>query len=324
MTRAALVLALAGIALATALVAREGAATVFEALAATGAGVVWSSALHAVPMTLNARAWKHLVGGGGRRRTLGFFTWLVWVREAVNGLLPVARVGGEVAAARLMIRRGVPAGPAVASLAGDTTISLATQGLFTLVGLALLAGRGGSGVLARAGGLSLAVAVAVVAILAVVLRRGLFETLGRVARAVAGGRLERLAVGGRRTDRALRAVSRRPRRVLGCAAWQLAGWLAGAGEICVWLVLLGAGFRPYDAVVIEALVQAASSAAFVVPGALGVQEGAFLALGTAVGLPPDVSLALAIFRRARDLIVFVPALLLWQGQEGRSLFAARE
>ncbi len=71
------------------------------------------------------------------------------------------------------------------------------------------------------------------------------------------------------------------------------------------------------------MVQAASSAAFVVPGALGVQEAAFLAAGSAVGLPASVALAAALFRRARDVLVFVPALVAWQAEEGRRLVAAR-
>ena len=45
------------------------------------------------------------------------------------------------------------------------------------------------------------------------------------------------------------------------------------------------------------------------PGALGVQEGGFLVVGGLVGLPPELALALALVRRARDVIIFVPALI---------------
>jgi hypothetical protein len=62
-----------------------------------------------------------------------------------------------------------------------------------------------------------------------------------------------------------------------------------------------------------------SSGAFLVPGALGVQEGSFLILGKVLGLPDEVSLALALVRRARDVLVFGPALALWQLGEGRRL-----
>jgi putative membrane protein len=321
-TRAALVLALAGIALATALVAREGAGAVFAALAAAGAGVVWASALHLVPMVLNARAWQLLLGGGGRGRSLAFFTWLVWVREAVNGLLPVARVGGEVASARLMSRRGIASAPAVASIVADMTVSLATQATFTVAGVALLAGRDRSGSFARAGWASLAAAAIVIALLVGAQRAWGFETLGKAVGRVLGRRFDGLARGGRRTDRALRAVYRSRARVLACAGWQLAGWLAGAAEIWAFLAFAGAPVPITDAIALEALVQAASSAAFVMPAALGVQEAAFAAVGAALGLPPGTALAAALFRRARDVLVFLPALLAWQGDEGRRLLAA--
>lgn len=42
---------------------------------------------------------------------------------------------------------------------------------------------------------------------------------------------------------------------------------------------------------------------------------------TRLGLSPELSLALALTRRARDLIVFLPGLLAWQAQEGRRLLA---
>jgi putative membrane protein len=322
-SRAAALLALAGLAAATALMAHHGFGAVLAAFAAAGVGVLWSSLFHVVAMALNARAWQAVVPRG-RGRSLPFFTWMVWVRESVNGLLPVARVGGEVATARLLVRRGVAAPAAVASLVVDMTLTLATQLVFTLAGVALLARHGPGGPLARTAWLSLGVAVPVVAVLLAVQRSGLFELLGRLARTVAGARFDRLVGGARRLDRAVRAVYRARARVLRCAAWQLAGWAAGAGEIWIFLAFAGARASVWDALAIEAIVQALSSAAFVVPGALGVQEGGFLAVGGAVGLSPDLALALALARRARDVLLFVPALLVWQGQEGRRLLAARE
>jgi hypothetical protein len=35
------------------------------------------------------------------------------------------------------------------------------------------------------------------------------------------------------------------------------------------------------------------------------------------GLPPDIALALSLLKRGRDLTIGVPALLIWQGTEGR-------
>jgi uncharacterized membrane protein YbhN (UPF0104 family) len=121
----------------------------------------------------------------------------------------------------------------------------------------------------------------------------------------------------------VRSVWRRRSRILRCAAWQLAAWIAGAGEIWIVVRFARSQISAADALIVESLVQAASSAAFLVPAALGVQEGAFLVLGGAVGLSPETALGLALSRRARDVIVFAPALLAWQAIEGRAIFGGR-
>jgi putative membrane protein len=319
-TRAVALLGLAGLAVATALVAREGVATVLVAAATAGTGVLWASAFHVVPMALNARAWQLLAGRGGRSRrcSLAFFARLVWVREAVNALLPVARVGGEVASTRLMVRGGIRARVAVASLVVDMTVGLATQAVFTLAGIALLVRRSGGDRLAGQAVVAFGIAAALAALFAAVQRRGLFAMAATVARFLTGGRLAAIVGGAAPLDRAVRMVYRRPRRVVACALWQFAGWAAGAGEIWLALAFLGHPSSLADALLVEALVQGASSIAFAVPGALGVQEGAFVALGATIGLGADTALALALLRRARDLLVFVPGLLVYQAAEGRT------
>jgi uncharacterized membrane protein YbhN (UPF0104 family) len=88
------------------------------------------------------------------------------------------------------------------------------------------------------------------------------------------------------------------------------------------LYFLGHTVSIADAILIDALIHAVSSAAFIVPAAIGVQEGGFLVIGALLGLPPELSLALALARRARDLILYVPGMLVWQIAEGRRLFTA--
>ena len=69
-------------------------------------------------------------------------TAVVWIRESVNGLLPVARLGGEVASYRLLRAEGASAAQAVASLMLDVALSMLSQLAFALLGLALLAAAG--------------------------------------------------------------------------------------------------------------------------------------------------------------------------------------
>jgi hypothetical protein len=70
------------------------------------------------------------------------------------------------------------------------------------------------------------------------------------------------------------------------------------------------------AVAIDSLLYGLRSVAFMVPNALGVQEGGYVLLGGLFGLGPDSALALSLIRRGRDLAIGIPALLVWQLLEG--------
>jgi glycosyltransferase 2 family protein len=75
--------------------------------------------------------------------------------------------------------------------------------------------------------------------------------------------------------------------------------------------------------VIESLLYAARSAAFIVPNAVGVQEGAYVLLGAGLGLTPEMGLALSLLKRGRDLAIGLPPLAAWQLLESSRLWASR-
>ncbi|MGN6452925.1 MAG: hypothetical protein ACTHL7_07660 [Steroidobacteraceae bacterium] len=70
-------------------------------------------------------------------------------------------------------------------------------------------------------------------------------------------------------------------------------------------------------IAIESIVYAIRSAAPFIPNAFGVQEGAYLLLAPLFGLGTDTALAISVLKRARDVAIGVPVLLLWQAAEGR-------
>ena len=315
-------LGLLGLAAASGLVIYEGAEEVLRTFASVGWGLLAIALFHAVPMIANAQAWRELLPGA-RQPQFGFFVWMVWVREAVNAMLPVFRVGGEIVGARLMMMRGIRTRPAVATLVVDMTMSLLSQFLFTMIGLVLLVVHYDDRTLIDDIGLGLAVTVPVLAAFGIVQRVGLFGLFARLLRLFFSAGFERMAGGSAALDSAVRVIYRRPRRAVSCLAWQLLGWLVSSGEIWIALRCFGHPLGILDAVVITAVIEAASSSAFLVPGALGVQEGSFLVIGSLLGLSQEEALALALVRRARDVLVYGPALALWQLGEGRRLIFFR-
>jgi uncharacterized membrane protein YbhN (UPF0104 family) len=89
------------------------------------------------------------------------------------------------------------------------------------------------------------------------------------------------------------------------------------------MAALGQPVTVVDALIIESLGMAIRTAAFPIPGALGVQEGGLIVLGGLLGIDPAVALALALIKRVRELAWGVPGVVLWQAGEGRRLLARR-
>jgi putative membrane protein len=308
-------LALAGVALAAALLAQQDLGEVAALLRTGGAGLVLAALAHVPSMALNAQAWRLLLPRRARP-SLSAMTAVVWVRESVNGLLPVARLGGEVASYRLLRAEGASAPQAVASLLLDVALSMLSQFAFALLGLALLAAAGAS---LGWGGLLLALGagLALAAGFALAQRAGLLGSAAAALNAVAAGRFASLQSQSARMDRATRRLWGARRAVLLCFLWQLAGWVAGALEIWVAARAIGVPLGVGEALAIEAMVQAVASAAFLMPGALGLQEAGFLGVGALLGLDAEAAAALAVARRLRDLLVFLPGLLFWARAERR-------
>ena len=89
-------------------------------------------------------------------------------------------------------------------------------------------------------------------------------------------------------------------------------WSLGALEVWIVLRALGHGVGLGPAFVIESLAMAARSAGFVVPGAVGIQEGGFVLVCGLFGVAPQTALALSVLKRLRELAVGAGALLAWQ------------
>ncbi|MBV8650258.1 MAG: flippase-like domain-containing protein, partial [Alphaproteobacteria bacterium] len=115
----------------------------------------------------------------------------------------------------------------------------------------------------------------------------------------------------------LRAIHRLNGRLVLSFLLHLLAWLVTGVEAWLALRLMGAALGIPVVLTLESLLYAARSLTFVVPAALGVQEGAYVLLGGALGLTPDLALALSLLKRGRDLLLGIPALVTWQLFEAR-------
>jgi glycosyltransferase 2 family protein len=319
---AALGAMLGGLTLVTLLVAHFGFAEVGHAIAAVGwTGVTAVSCLHLVLEATMGIAWWLLLRSRGQVAPWTFM-WGRILRDAGSDVLPLSQIGGFVLGARAVIMRGVGAAVAAASTVVDVTLELGGQILFTALGLAMLLRLRPNSTMTTLLLVGLAAAAAVAALFVVQQQRKV-HFLDRLAERFAHGWIVAIADGTDAVQRQIREIYRDGAGIAGCFTLHFATWIASVFEAWIALHLMGAELGFASVLAIESLLYAVRSVAFLIPNALGIQEGAYILLGAAFGLTPEVALALSLVKRARDLVLGVPALLIWQVSEGRRLWARR-
>jgi uncharacterized membrane protein YbhN (UPF0104 family) len=128
---------------------------------------------------------------------------------------------------------------------------------------------------------------------------------------------------GQSLDEAIRRQYAQRCGVIGCCVWTTTSLILGSGEIWIALYALGLQATPVNALILQSMVLTIRSAMFPVPGALGVQEGGYVVIGTLLGIPGDAAFALSLIARVRELIVGTPGLIAWQVIEARRVLRAR-
>ena len=326
MKRLAWLGALGGLALLTALVVAQGWPAILAAFAHAGWALLLVLPARLLTLALDTRAWRLLLDPFDPGRAAGplFLLWVGAVREAVNRLLPVAGVGGEVVGVRLA-RLRIPDTTALAA-------SVIVEVLLTIVVVYLFCGLGVVLMAQLAAGLGQVWIVGAALLLSLplpllawwLLRHGApFARLERWALRLLGP-LNRFApqLDGVRLDACIRQLFGEYARLARAGGLMLLSYLLGTFETWYALALLGHPVSVPAALAIEALTQATRHASFLVPAGLGVQEAAVLLSGRLAGVGGEVALALALVKRMRELALGVPALLSWQWVEARRLRVA--
>lgn len=305
-----------GVALAVALVGWSGIAPVLAAVAAAGWGTALVTLVRAGETSAAGLAWWFVLPGAGRAR-LGACLLLRWLRESINCLLPVAQVGGDLIGARLLAFRGVEGGAAGASVVADVFVQTVTQFFYTLIGLACLIRAGGDTAIVRGAAIGLAVLGPALVAFFVAQRYGGFKLLELAMLQLAKDPRWAALGGVASLNQRLQDVYRDPVRLGAGLAVHMAAWFLGVFEVWVALRFMGHAVDYREALVIDSLGHAVRGAAFMVPGAVGVQEGGLVALCAVFGVPAPTAIALSLVKRVPEVVLGLPGLVMWQGLEGR-------
>jgi putative membrane protein len=315
-------LALAGLVLGTLLVGSFGFKHVARAVGSAGWGgfvavCLWQFVIF-VPLGLG---WDQLARPRGVHRPL-LFIWGRMVRDASANLLPFSQVGGFVFGARAVMLHGIAWPVATATTIVDITAEFLAELGFVGLGLMILvfaSPRAAHIALPMEIGLGFAIAGIAVFIS---LQRGAGPLVSRIAERIAGRR-----VGGakQRIDALhaeLAALYRAGGRLLASLLLHFVGWLLSGTSDWIAFHAIGVPIAFDDALAIEALLSGVAAMAFLVPVNAGIQEASYAGFGALFGVPAEMSLAVSLIRRARDVAVGIPILLVWQFFEVRRLRAA--
>ena len=316
-------LAAGGAALFTLLLVRQGAPQVIAAFASAGWWIAAVAVYHlAVPLLLDAVAWWALFPKSERLSLWQLF-WMRWIGESISNLIPSAAVGGDVVRARLATITGTPMAAAAASVIVDVTLGVVTQIAFTLLGLVLLVHATGRSGLVGPTLIGAVLGVLAIAGFYVSQRLGMFRFVSVIiTRLVKSKEWSSLVQSGETLDQTVREFYGRRRGVINCCIVTMVSLVGSSGEIYIALAALGLHATFWNAVILQSMAMTVKSAAFPVPGQLGVQESGYLVIGNLLGIPGETAFAISLVARFRDLLVGIPALVFWQVIEGRRFLRA--
>jgi putative membrane protein len=296
-----------------------GFQTVFTGISRAGFwGMGLLCAYSLIVFVILSAAWICLLPRNRRASPSRFYLARL-VRDSIAEITPLSPIVGMFAAARLMAVSGMDASYAAASVTADATTETMAQAAFLALGLALGASHfhNSSGIESLSGIMLAALFLAIPCIAgSIALQKMGADWAQRMI-----GRFLPHAGEGATFRQAIDNIYESRSRLAGAAALHLLGWILSAGGTFIAFRLVGSHISFSDALALEALLCILRSLAAFVPAAIGVQEAGYAALGPMFGASVEMSLAVSLLKRAREIVTGIPALIYWQLAEGRRALA---
>jgi len=305
---------LLGVALLAWLVVSSGVSSILADLGRIGPRLLVVLALELLSDGFNVLGWWFVLPVAARA---GAYGWLYWVRSAGSALSEAtltASLGGE-AAKLLLLRRRMSSAAAAASLLAARLAFSSSKVVFIAAGLAVVLPRL---VVPREASLALLAGFVLVLLgvvtFAAIQARGVGPGTLNVLRharvpvrwiARADGWLQGV-------DVHLRDLYRgRARDLLRAVGAHFCGFACGTLQLLLLMGWLGLPFDPAAALGAEAFAVLIGFVMFVVPGALGVQEGGRVLIFAMLGLPRSAAVAVGLTFRVISLIEIAVRLTAW-------------
>jgi putative membrane protein len=312
-----------GVGVMIGLVAWQGIGEVSDIILASGWPILLVPLAWCPTVVFGTMSW-HLVFPPGKAPIFKDIFMALWMGRAINTLLPVASIGGEVVKARMLILWGYPKAESSASVVVDKTVQVFGVIIWGLIGVTLLIHYSVEQELISAALIGFAVLGAGVAGFVFAQKAGMARAMVNSAHMVTkSDYFENMKGGADKVDQCVRDSYARYGRIAQSVFWRVLALVLQTAEVWVAAYILGYPITIMEAMFLKSMTSTLSDVAFIIPNAYGIQEGAFVVLGAMLGLPPSLMLAISLAIRIRELLVDVPGLVIWQHAEGRHFFKSR-
>lgn len=295
-----------GLLILIALLVWQGVLDVVDLLITSGWQLLWLPLLWVPQFIPATQAWRILFKP---LQQPGFVHALLamWMGRAVNNMLPVATIGGEIVKARLVNFWGTPGINAAASVMVDKVIQALSVALWGLIGVCLLVYLTNNDQLALYAFIGFIILTACAVAFLYVQKAGFLGMLAALCgKLIKTEALEGISFNAREVDATVNDIYAHKRRIAIAVTLRTLALMFQTAEVWLACALLGHPIGVLEAIMLKSLTSTLSDVAFIIPNGYGIQEGAFIMVGTLVGLPTDVALAVSLAIRIHDLI-FDPA-----------------
>ncbi len=315
---------LIGVLILTLLILWQGAADIFSLLFSSGFSLLLLP-LSWIPSYIIANLSWYLLFPTNRLPPFWELLSAFWMGRAINTLLPVATIGGEIAKVRLLILWGKNGIDASASVMVDKTVQALALVPWAIIGTGLLICLAVDNTLIFfiIPGTLLLTAGIIGFIL--VQKAGLFGFFSKfVGKFMGSDARERITVNAQDVDSRIKQIYANKKCFFLSVAWRTLSFIVQSAEVWLACYLLNHPISLADALMLKSLTTIITDIAFIIPNGYGVQESSYLVLGPLIGLTPEFSLVVSLATRVRELIIDLPGLFCWQHIEAKYLLDKRK
>jgi len=310
---------LVGVSLISGIFIWQGIAPVVGQLSEAGWSLLLVCIFVVPEYLLNGQAWRCLFPPS-RRPGIIQSLWATGMGSAVNTLLPVATIGGELVKARVLTLWGFSVVDTVSTVVVDKAVQAVVTGLWALTGVAFLAVLFPGDAMIVSAALAALTLIAGVATFIAIQVYGGFSFVTKIA--VKASKSEKFAEFSTKAsdlDASIREIYFQRGRFVLSVLTRLTLRIVLVGELILAAHLMGHPIGIAEAIMLKTLIGALRGLAFAIPGQLGVQEGGYIAVGALFGFPAPLMLAVSLANRLREMLPSTVMLFVWQAVEGNNL-----